>query len=118
MALLTSIDEPGSAGRASPRRVAFGETHVREGLRNMRVHVAVTVPGPAGAELQRLAVAAKLLKARAIDAPHVALVRRQRASIGQPFQTGPRKRDLGRPTAIDVPAVIECAVDEIGRAHV
>src|SRR5579862_7409141 len=75
----------------------FAELHVRERLRNMRVVMSVTVPGPAGAGLQLAPRAIELLEARTVDAPDVAVARRQCAPVRQPAQSFPGQRQLHRP---------------------
>src|SRR5579884_3487048 len=56
---------------------ALGKMHAGKHFRNMRIVVAMSVPGPARADLQPLPLFVHLLEARAVYSPHVAILGRQ-----------------------------------------
>ena len=51
-----------------------------------------------------------MLESRAVDAPHVAVHGRQRAAVGQPFHSLPRKRYLRAPAVVHVVVPVQRAV--------
>src|ERR1035437_9718636 len=86
------------------------ERHVGGTLRNARIVVPVAIPRPANARVQHLAIAPHLLKARTIDAPHIAILRRQRPSIRNIRQPAPRERQFHRPAAVGIGPAIDHAI--------
>src|SRR5580658_9086931 len=76
--------------------------------------MAMAIPGPAGARIQQFAIAPNLLEAAAVDAPDVAVARRERAAVAQKFEPLPWKSDLRGPAAIGSVATIYHSVDMNG----
>src|SRR5207253_6543552 len=77
-----------------------GKLHVGKHFGNVRVVMAMAVPGPAGAWRDQVSRAIDLFETRTIDAPDVAFTRRERTAVGQPCEPGPRESQFNRPTTI------------------
>src|SRR5208282_2937883 len=94
-----------------------GEVNVSERLGDVRIVVAVPVPGPSHAGIQTLSVRASLLEARAIDAPHVAVSGRKRAAVGKQFQPLPGKSQFRTPSSVGSGTLVQDALDVHGVAQ-
>ena len=79
--------------------------------------MTVAVPGPAGARIQDLAIPPDFFETGTIDAPHIAVPRRQRAAIGKQLEPGPWESQFHRPSAVYIAALIQSAFDVYGMAH-
>src|SRR5215208_4614379 len=91
--------------------------HPREALGQMRIEGAMLIPAPCRLRLRQSASHLEPLETAKEDTPHIAMLRRERAPVGQPAHAGPGKCQLHRPASIDDGTVVDRAIDMHGAAQ-